>query len=58
MKFNSNDLDAMRRWLYKLPANPRIKRARLIYFDIMRYREAYEELYHYIESMGGKIIQG
>ena len=46
----------MRQWLKSLPCgDTRIMRARLVTFDLMRYREAYDEIYNYISIMGGEI---
>ena len=55
MMFKKSDFNAMHDWLVSLSADPRVKRARAICFDLMRYREAYEEIYTFIEIMGGKI---
>ena len=55
MKFGKTDFNEMREWLMSLSADPRVKRARVICFDLMRYREAYDEIYMYIETMGGEI---
>ena len=56
MSFSQFDFDGMREWLKKIPcSDPRIIRARLITFDLMRYREAYDEIYNYITVMGGVI---
>lgn len=55
MKFNKTDFNEMRDWLISLSADPRVKRARAICFDLMRYREDYEGIYLYIETMGGEI---
>ena len=56
MQFNQFDFESMRQWLKSLPCSDiRIMRARLITFDLMRYREAYDEIYNYISIMGGEI---
>lgn len=56
MTFNQFDFESMRQWLKSLPCSDiRIMRARLIIFDLMRYREAYDKIYNYIIVMGGKI---
>lgn len=56
MSFNMYQFDEMREWLKNLPAtNPKVRSARLICFDLMRYREAYEEIYAYITVMGATI---
>lgn len=56
MIFNQFDFDGMRAWLKGLPcSDPRVLRARLITFDLKRYREDYESIYQYITIMGGKI---
>lgn len=57
MKFTVTDFNGMRVWLSKISRNSRVRRARLICFDLMRYREAYDEIYQYIETMGGQIIK-
>lgn len=56
MKFEKTDFNEMRQWLVSLPADPRVKRARAICFDLMRYREDYEAIYNFITIMGGEII--
>ena len=56
MMFNQFDFEGMRAWLKSLPCSDlRVVRARLITFDLMRYREAYDEIYNFIIVMGGKI---
>lgn len=56
MKFDQFDFDSMRNWIKKLPcSNTNIIRARLIVFDLMRYRENYEELYNFISVLGAEI---
>lgn len=55
MKFKNTDFNEMRDWLMSLSADPRVKRARAICFDLMRYREAYDEIYMYVEIMGAEI---
>ena len=57
MTFTKWELDEMREWLKNLPAsNPKVRYARLICFDLMRYREAYDEIYNYMEVMGATVI--
>lgn len=55
MKFNYLDFDGMRKWLSTIPGDTRVRRARIICFDLKRYTENYDDLYHYIEFMGGEI---
>ena len=55
MQFDKTDFEGMRTWLFSLPADIRVKRARVICFDLMRYREAYEEIFTYIKAFGGVI---
>ena len=56
MIFNQFDFEGMRAWLKGLPCSDlRVVRARLITFDLMRYREAYDEIYNFIIIMGGNI---
>lgn len=55
MTFKMYDFDAMRDWLKSIPGDVRIRRARLICFDLKRYTENYDALYQYIEFMGGEI---
>lgn len=55
MTFKANDFDAMRDWLKRFSGPKVIRKARIMYFDNLRYREDYEAIYDFITMMGGKI---
>lgn len=55
MTFKMYDFEDMRAWLKTLSGSFEIRRARINIFDRFRYQERYEELYHFIIEMGGKI---
>jgi len=55
MTFKANDFDAMRDWLKRCSGPKVVRKARVIYFDNLRYREDYEAIYDFITMMGGKI---
>lgn len=48
---NINNLDELRDWLKNLPCDPRVRRARLMCFDLMRYREDYAGIFVYIQTI-------
>ena len=45
------DLDQIRAWIMKQPANPSIRKLRLHLFDLYRYGEEYEKIYQMIEDL-------
>jgi len=55
VSFSMNDFDGMRQWLRRIPCKPKVLQNRLQTFDLMRYREAYEEIYQYMTLLGAKI---
>lgn len=55
MTFKMYDFDAMRDWLKKFSGPKVIRKARIIYFDNLRYQEDYEAMYNFIKFMGGEI---
>ena len=55
MTFKMNDFDAMRDWLRRFSGPKAIRKARIIYFDNLRYQEDYEAIYNFVKFMGGEI---
>ena len=51
----NTDFEKLRTFIFKLPASPPIRRARLHLFDMYRYSEDYEQLYKYVKELGGQI---
>ena len=43
----------MRQIIIRAPASPKIRRIRLIMFDLWRYQEEYEKIYQMIETLKG-----
>lgn len=48
-----NDLEALRNWIWNLPAHLTIKRMRLYKFDELRYAEDYEGIWNFINELKG-----
>ena len=53
-QFNAWDFDAMRRFV--IIKTYRHKTAAAHTFDQLRYNEEYEEIYEWIERLGGEVI--
>ena len=49
------NIDELREFVLHAPASPPIRKLRLHWFDLYRYRQDYEKIYQLITDIGGII---